>query len=600
MIYGKYSGKKVEEAKPLAKQDLIDAGGAFVYDEPESVVMSRSGDECIVSLEDQWYLDYGEPKWRAQAEECLQMLDTFNPETKNAFEGVLGWLKNWAVSRTYGLGTKIPWDPKYLVESLSDSTIYQAFYTVSHLLHSDFYGKVVGPLGITAEQMTDDVWDYIFFRTDSVKSDIPDAKLQLLRREFEYFYPMESSISGKDLIPNHLTFYIYTHVALFPKKFWPRGIRCNGHLLLNNAKMSKSTGNFKTLSQLVEKFGADASRIALADGGDTIEDANFDESNANAAILRLYNLKEWIDDMVKNQDSLRTGEYNLFDKLFDNEMNMLIEETYKQYEATYYKAALKTGLFDYQYARDYYREVSSIQGGMHKDLVFRYIESQVTMLAPIAPHFADFVYREKLGHKQSIHTARWPKLTKPVSHADAAALEYIRSLSRTIRETEGLLTKKKKGGKPADLDKTKPAKMTLFVCTTFPDWQEKYVELVRKMFEESRLDDMASIRKEISKQEMKKAMPFINELKKKLTVHKPADVFDRELAFSEFDVVKSSLNILKKSPALVNIEEISVVLYKYGDKVGEDDLSGTKVDIPASKSIDNAVPGQPAVFMHNL
>ena len=41
-----------------------------------------------------------------------------------------------------GLGTRLPWDPQYLIESLSDSTIYMAFYTVAHLLQSgDMYGE---------------------------------------------------------------------------------------------------------------------------------------------------------------------------------------------------------------------------------------------------------------------------------------------------------------------------------------------------------------------------------------------------------------------------------------------------------------------------
>jgi hypothetical protein len=35
--------------------------------------------------------------------------------------------------------------------------------------------------------------------------------------------------------------------ALFPEEMWPRGVRANGHLLLNNQKMSKSSGNFRTL-----------------------------------------------------------------------------------------------------------------------------------------------------------------------------------------------------------------------------------------------------------------------------------------------------------------------------------------------------------------
>lgn len=32
---------------------------------------------------------------------------------------------------------------------------------------------------------------------------------------------------------------------------WPLGFRSNGHLMLNSEKMSKSTGNFKTLKQAV-------------------------------------------------------------------------------------------------------------------------------------------------------------------------------------------------------------------------------------------------------------------------------------------------------------------------------------------------------------
>lgn len=65
-------------------------------------------------------------------------METYNAETRNAFEGVLAWLNKWACARTYGLGSKLPWDPQFLVESLSDSTIYMAYYTVAHLLHSAY------------------------------------------------------------------------------------------------------------------------------------------------------------------------------------------------------------------------------------------------------------------------------------------------------------------------------------------------------------------------------------------------------------------------------------------------------------------------------
>ncbi|CAG8696973.1 1704_t:CDS:2, partial [Scutellospora calospora] len=259
----------------------------IVYNEPEGLVMSRSGDECVVALCDQWYLDYGEEEWRKQAEKCLEKLNTYGSETRHQFEQTLAWLNQWACSRSYGLGSRLPWDPKYLVESLSDSTIYMVYYTVAHLLQGGALdGSKPGPLGIQVSELTDQVWDYIFCNGPfPTTSSIPLEKLDRLKREFKYFYPLDLRVSGKDLIPNHLTFFIYNHVAIFPEYHWPRGVRSNGHLQVNGEKMSKSRGNFMIVADVVEKYGADATRVSLADAGDSIEDANFEESTANAAIL---------------------------------------------------------------------------------------------------------------------------------------------------------------------------------------------------------------------------------------------------------------------------------------------------------------------------
>lgn len=60
--------------------------------------------------------------------------NTYHPKTQQEFETILEWLKEWGCSRTAGLGTHLPWDESFVVESLSDSTIYMAYYTVAHLL----------------------------------------------------------------------------------------------------------------------------------------------------------------------------------------------------------------------------------------------------------------------------------------------------------------------------------------------------------------------------------------------------------------------------------------------------------------------------------
>jgi leucyl-tRNA synthetase len=68
MLVGEFKGLSVQDAKPKVRESMIAQGLAFAYAEPEGLVVSRSGDECIVALMDQWYLDYGETEWRKQTE----------------------------------------------------------------------------------------------------------------------------------------------------------------------------------------------------------------------------------------------------------------------------------------------------------------------------------------------------------------------------------------------------------------------------------------------------------------------------------------------------------------------------------------------------
>ena len=101
-----------------------------------------------------------------------------------------------------------------------------------------------------------------------------------MRNEFNYWYPVDCRVSGKDLVPNHLTYFLYNHCAIWendPSK-WPQSVRANGHLMLNSEKMSKSTGNFLTLTDAINKFSADGMRFALADSGDSGKVLSCDKS----------------------------------------------------------------------------------------------------------------------------------------------------------------------------------------------------------------------------------------------------------------------------------------------------------------------------------
>lgn len=66
MTAGPFAGVKVSEAKQKTRELMIEQGLATLYWEPEKTVVSRSNDQCIVALCDQWFLKYGDPEWAAQ------------------------------------------------------------------------------------------------------------------------------------------------------------------------------------------------------------------------------------------------------------------------------------------------------------------------------------------------------------------------------------------------------------------------------------------------------------------------------------------------------------------------------------------------------
>lgn len=502
MLVGTYAGKPVQEAKPLIRTELIKDGLAFAYCEPDGLVISRSGDECIVTLADQWFMDYGEESWKKQALECLAEMNTYHKEIRNGFEKNLDWLGQWACSRRFGLGSRVPWDDQWLIESLSDSTVYMAYYTVAHLLQGTKFicsaysvggsldGSKVGPLGIKAEDLTDDVWEYILSSTAPLPKDskIPVSALDKLRGEFNYFYPMDLRCSGKDLVTNHLTFSIYNHVALFPKDHWPLAIRANGHLLLNNDKMSKSTGNFLTLRQAIEKYGADAVRFTLADAGDSIDDANFLEKTADTAILRLFTEKEWMADTLEKSSTLRSGPYTWVDKVFMHEIALRAQESHDAYEGMAFKAALKSAFYDLQSARNEYRKaVTTMDTTMHHDLVFKYMEVQALVMSPITPHWSDYAWINMLKKEQTILKALWPSQDGIVGNEDGKgvldAAYFIRNLLSAIRSSEERLAARRAKGKSALSAPSTQRKITIFVASKFPEWHTKVIDILKECYD---------------------------------------------------------------------------------------------------------------------
>ncbi|KAJ4792022.1 Leucine--tRNA ligase [Rhynchospora pubera] len=601
MLVGEFKGKKVQEAKPLIKAQLVDSGLGVLYSEPEKKVMSRSGDECVVALTDQWYITYGEEEWKKLAEECLHMMNTFSTETRNGFEHTLSWLNQWACSRSFGLGTRIPWDENFLVESLSDSTLYMAFYTVAHILQSgDMYGSGAGT--IRPDQMTDAVWDFIFFNGSEPKSDIPLSILAKMKQEFEYWYPFDLRVSGKDLIQNHLTFCIYNHVALLPKHHWPRGFRCNGHLMLNSEKMSKSTGNFMTLRQAIEKYSTDATRFALADAGDGMDDANFVSDTANSAVLRLTKEIAWMEEVLAAESALRGGEPSTYaDRVFANEINFAIRETEKSYEAFMFREALKTGFYDLQAARDEYR-FSCGAGGMNRELVMKFMDVQTRLMVPICPHYAEHVWANILKKSGFVIKAGWPVAGEPdatLRKANKYLQDTIVLMRKLLQKQEAGTKRGKKGGAAVSASSAPKLSIGLiYVNKLYDGWKADCLNILRLKFNiETRsflpneeIDsaiNMGVIERDPDPKKMKKeCMPFVR-FKKDEALKVGPQALDLMLPFGEMEVLIENKELIKRQ---LGVEQLEILDARNPNDV---EKAGSHQHLVAQAS-----PGNPAaVFM---
>lgn len=72
MNVGPYKGEKVADVKTKIRDELIEKGEAVAYFEPESKVVARSGDECVVALCEQWYLKYSDEAWTKRVREHVE------------------------------------------------------------------------------------------------------------------------------------------------------------------------------------------------------------------------------------------------------------------------------------------------------------------------------------------------------------------------------------------------------------------------------------------------------------------------------------------------------------------------------------------------
>ncbi len=537
-ITGSYAGIKVSQIKDKLTQDLIEMGiGDVFYEFSEKPVVCRCGTKCVVKLvKDQWFLNYSNPEWKKRVLEHLESMKIIPDYYKEEFRNKIEWLKDKACARRKGLGTRIPWDKEWLIESLSDSTIYMAYYILAKYINS---GE------LKAENITQKLLDYVFLGIGDVSEVAKSSKLstelvERIKMDFEYWYPVDLRSSGKDLVANHLLFFLFHHVAIFPPDLWPRAIAVNGYVSLEGKKMSKSKGPLLTMKRAVKEHGADVTRMYILYAAEYDNDADWRRKDVEGLanhLRRFYSLA--LEYYTKEQKQLTK-----LDKWLISRFQRAIKETIEAMDNIQTRRAVNTAFFEVMADVRWYLR----RGGENLGVIF---DDWLKLLAPFAPHICEELWH--LKHDTFISLEDYPEFDESKIDVGAEAIEeYLKTLIEDAKEILKFVEKPKE-----------------IYISPAEEWKKEVVNIVL------RCNNMKDAMKEImSNEKFKKMSKEVSAFVKRAFKEKKDGLLVFEI--NEFEVIKENIKFLEK--------ELGVKVSLDSDK------------IPESKK-KAAMPGKPAIFV---
>jgi leucyl-tRNA synthetase len=481
---------------------------------------------------------------------------------RKQFHYTVDWLKDWACAHHQGLGTKLPWDDHWVIESLSDSTVYMAYYTIAHALQE---GKLRSEVP-WAQRLTDAFFDYVFLGLGdpaAVAAEVgTDAQLVgILRKEFLYWYPFDLRNTGKDLVQNHMTFCVFNHVGLFPPDLTPKGFGITGFVRLHGKKMSKSKGNVWYIRAAVEEWGADVVRMTVANAGDGMDDPRLDLEFAETARQKLAAWHAFATTTAETTDAPTP-----LDGWFASELARQIREVREAMASMEYRAAFRAGFFELQSAWDWY--VHRV-GTPNRALRERFVEEQTKLLAVFAPHVCEEIW-QRLGKSDFVVASSFPEVRSqdldPVAEASEALLRDLlddaREILRIVRGT--------------------PKRCTIFVA---PSWMGEARALAGQLAREGRLELGTFMERAKEMPALQPHLSGLAALGKKfvgdLGRRSPADLERGSVPVSEQAYLEGARGFLER---------------ELGCEVAVHEAGASGVADPKGKA-QHAVPGRPAIYV---
>ncbi|MWV41898.1 leucine--tRNA ligase [Natrialba sp. INN-245] len=444
--YGEFAGEVVEDVREELKAHFQEQGEfAAMYDFPEPVI-SRAGGKVVVAEQETWFLRYNDEEWQAKTLEAVENLEAIPETTREQYTHTVDWLEEWPCIRNYGLGTRLPWDDEFVIEPLSDSTIYMAYYTIAHRLAD-----------VPPEAMDRAFFDTLFYGPEA--ADDPDERALELREEWEYWYPVDFRCSANDLISNHLTFFLYHHAELFEKSEWPQGITSMGMGLLEGEKMSSSKGHVVLPDEAIDEYGADTVRFFLLNSSEPWQDFDWRAEEVGSTrdqLARFWNRSMEIVDAPEGERDLETIDRWLLAKL--QETVRSVTDAMDRFET---RTASQEAFYGFEEYLKWYRRRADLERPGAQWTLRTVLETRLRLLAPFVPFLANELHERLTG--EPAEDVPWPE---PVPEFEDSTIVVQEGLVEDVLEDVRDIV---------DVTDTDPETVRLYVAA---DWKRDVLETV--------------------------------------------------------------------------------------------------------------------------
>ncbi len=558
-ICGEFAGMRVEEAKDKMKQAMIDAGEADIFYDLSEEVVCRCGEKVVIKrIDDQWFINYADEDLTKRTSEHCKTMDINPTEYYNNVHGVLEWFRERACVRLGNwLGTRFPFDEKWIIEAISDSTLYPIYYTVSLYANS---GQ------IKPEQMTEQFFDFVYLGKGDAKSvsagtGVSEELLDKIRADVLYWYPLDLNLGGKEHMTVHFPAFLFNHVALLPEGMWPRGIMVNWYVTGKKSKISKSKGGAQPIPGAAEKFGVDGMRLYYAHSASAFADIEWDEDTVMSYKQRIDRIVGFIDDTLA---SAVEGEAEPIDDWLLSRFNTHIDTIRTAMEKYDLRQLASTAYFEMFNDFKWY----SRRGGDDLCTIRKAMKIWITAMMPITPHTAEEMWAE-CGFEGLVSKAQFPEVNHDVRSSSS---EYGEDL---IREVMSDITEIMK------VTGITPKKIVVY---TAPSWKRDILNNAIELHKEGKLDIPSLTKKCMADPELRKRGKAVSDLARKMASDYMRLPLEKVTPIAELDETE----LLSSTEGFMSAEvgyEVSVF--------NADDES--KYD-PQGKS-KAAVPGRPAIYI---